>query len=238
MIVGRIRSGKQEHTIRNFYVRSVLLFKLDNLSRKRGLLAVLVAVVALAVAGTTVAYASMTKSVTLSVDGESQQVTALGGTVGDLLDAEGIEIRDHDQVAPGLDDEITEGTKISVRYARQLALSVDGDEQTYWVTATTVDGALQQIGRAFTGAALSVSRGAGIDRGGLALEVATPKRVTVKVGAAKAKTKTVAALDVRDLLESLEVKVDGDDKVKPALGATSTTATRSWSRASRRSPSA
>ena len=34
--------------------------KLDNLSRKRGLLAVLVAVVALAVAGTTVAYASMT----------------------------------------------------------------------------------------------------------------------------------------------------------------------------------
>ena len=78
-----------------------MLFKLDNLSRKRGLLAVLVALVALAVAGTTVAYASMTKSVTLSVDGESQQVTALGGTVGDLLDAEGIEIRNHDQVAPG-----------------------------------------------------------------------------------------------------------------------------------------
>ncbi len=197
-----------------------MFLKLDNLSRKRGLLAVLVALVALAVAGTTVAYASMTKSVTLSVDGESQQVTALGGTVGDLLDAEGIEIRDHDQVAPGLDDEITEGTKISVRYARQLALNVDGNEQTYWVTATTVDGALQQIGRAFTGAALSVSRGAGIDRGGLALEVATPKRVTLKVGAAKAKTKNVAALDVRDLLENLEVRVDKDDKVEPALGAT------------------
>ena len=216
-----------------------MLFKLDNLSRKRGLLAVLVALVALAVAGTTVAYASMTKSVTLSVDGESQQVTALGGTVGDVLDAEGIEIGDHDHVAPGLDDEVTDGTKISVRYARQLALSVDGKEQTYWVTATNVDGALQQIGRAFTGAALSVSRGTGIDRGGLALEVATPKRVTVKVGAAKAKTKTVAALDVRDLLESLDVQVDKDDKVKPgARHRPSTTATRSWSRASRRSPSA
>ena len=75
---------------------------------------------ALAVAGTTVAYASMTKSVTLSLDGESQQVTALGGTVGDLLDAEGIELRDHDQVAPDLDDEVTEGTKISVRFARPL----------------------------------------------------------------------------------------------------------------------
>ena len=197
-----------------------MLLKFENLSRKRGLMAVLVAVVALAVAGTTVAYASMTKSVTVSVDGKSQHVSALGGTVEDVLAAEGIEVGEHDKVAPELDQEVSDGTKISVRYGRPLELTVDGDTTTYWVTATDVDGALQQIGRAFTGAALSVSRGAGIDRGGLSLEVATPKRVTVKVGAAKPKTKTVAALDVRDLLESLEVEVDGDDKVKPALGAT------------------
>src|SRR4029078_5381627 len=49
---------------------------------------------------------------------------------------------------------------------------------------------------------------------------ATPKRVSVKVGAAKAKTKNVAALDVRDLLDNLELQVDKDDKVKPALGTT------------------
>jgi uncharacterized protein YabE (DUF348 family) len=195
-----------------------VLFTLDKLSRKRGLLAVLVAVVALAVAGTTVAYAAMTKSVTLSIDGKSQQVTALGGTVGDVLDAEGVEIRDHDQVAPDLDHEVTDGTKISVRFARRLELTVDGDQQTYWVTATDVAGALQQVGRAFTGAALSVSRGAGIDRGGLSLEVATPKRVTVKVGAARARKQTIAALDVRDLLERLDVEVDKDDRVRPALG--------------------
>ena len=197
-----------------------MLLKLDNLSRRRGLLAVLVTVMALAVAGTTAAYASMTKSVTLSLDGKPQQVTALGGTVGDLLDAEGIELRQHDQVAPDLDHEVTEGTKISVRFARPLELTVDGDQETYWVTATDVAGALQQIDRTFVGAALSVSRGTGIDRGGLSLDVATPKRVTVKVGAAKAKTRTVAALDVRDLLDRLGVEVDEDDKVKPALGAT------------------
>ncbi len=197
-----------------------MLLKLDNLSRKRGLLAVLVTVVALAVAGTTVAYASMTKSVTLSVDGSSQQVTALGGTVGDVLDAEGIELRHHDQVAPDLDHEVTEGTKISVRFARPLELTVDGDQETYWVTATDVAGALQQIDRTFVGAALSVSRGTGIDRGGLSLDVATPKRITLKVGAAKPKKQTVAALDVRDLLDRLDVQVDKDDKVKPALDAT------------------
>ncbi len=117
----------------------------------------------------------MTKSVTLSLDGKSRQVTALGGTVGDVLDAQGIELGDHDQVAPALDQAVTDGTRISVRFGRPLELDVDGKKQTYWVTATDVAGALQQIGRAFTGAALSVSRGADIDRGGLSLGGGDPQ---------------------------------------------------------------
>jgi len=197
-----------------------LLLKLDNLSRKRGLLAVLVAVVALAVAGTTVAYVSMTKSVTLSVDGKSQDLTAFGGTVGDVLDAQGVEVGEHDRVAPDLDQPVADGTRISVRYGRPLELSVDGDEQTYWVTATSVAGALDQIGRAYDGAAMSVSRGAQITRGGLSVELATPHTVSIKVGAARARHKTIAALDVRHLLKRLHVDVDRDDRVKPGLGAT------------------
>ncbi|MEO6512156.1 MAG: transglycosylase family protein [Nocardioides sp.] len=182
-------------------------------------MAVLVAVVALAVAGTTIAYASMTKSVTLSLDGRTHDVTAFGGTVGDVLDAQGVDVGDHDQVAPALDEPIRDGTRISVRFGRPLELTVDGDEQTYWVTATDVAGALDQIGRAYGGAALSVSRGADISRGGMSLEVATPKRVTVKVGADEAKRKNVAALDVRHLLKKLHVSVDQDDRVKPGLGS-------------------
>jgi uncharacterized protein YabE (DUF348 family) len=194
-----------------------LLLKLEKLSRKRALVAVLVAVVALAVAGTTVAYAAMTKSVTLSLDGRTQDVTAFGGTVGDVLDAQGVEVGTHDLVAPALDEPISDGTRISVRFGRPLELTVDGDEQTYWVTATDVAGALDQIGRAYDGAALSVSRGADITRGGLSLAVATPKRVTVKIGADKPQRKNIAVLDVRHLLAKLAVEVDGDDRVKPGL---------------------
>jgi uncharacterized protein YabE (DUF348 family) len=196
-----------------------LLFKLDQLSRKRGLMALLLAIVLMAVVGTTVAYAAMTKSVTLSLDGKAHEVTALGGTVGAVLEAEGVEIGDHDQVAPALDQEVADGTKISVRFGRPLELTVDGDTETYWVTATDVEGALQQIGRAYSGAALSVSRGAGIDRGGLEVEVATPKQISVKIGAGKATKTTIAALDVRHLLDQLGVDVDKDDQVKPGLGA-------------------
>jgi resuscitation-promoting factor RpfB len=195
-----------------------LLFRLDQLSRKRGLMAVLVAVVIAAVVGTTVAYAAMTKSVTLSLDGKSHEVSALGGTVAEVLDAEGVEIGDHDQVAPSLDQEVSDGTKISVRFGRPLELTVDGETQTHWVTATDVESALDQIGRGYEDAALSVSRGTGIDRGGLALEVATPQRISVKIGPRKAEKQTVAAFDVRDLLDQLGVKVDRDDRVKPGLG--------------------
>jgi len=191
--------------------------KLDHLSRRRGLLALLVGFVALAVAGTTVAYASLTKHVTVSVDGQPRQVTAFGGTVGDLLAAEGIRVGDHDYVAPDLAQEVNDGTSISVRYGRPLELSVDGVSHTYWVTATDVAGALDEIGLALSGAALSVSRGADIDRGGLSVEAATPKRVTVKVGADRTVKRTVAALDVADLLDQLGIGVDGDDQVKPGL---------------------
>ncbi len=194
-----------------------MLFKLEKISRSRALMTFLVAVVVLAVAGTTVGYAAMRKSVTLSLDGNAQQVTALGDTVGDVLEDEGVTLGDHDRVEPGVDQAVADGTRISVRFGRPLELNVDGHEQTYWVTATNVSGALQQIGRAFTGAALSVSRGADINRGGLSLDVATPKKVSVKVGADRAKTRTVAALDVRDLLDQLDVSVDKDDRVEPAL---------------------
>jgi uncharacterized protein YabE (DUF348 family) len=203
-----------------------LLFRFEQLSRRRGLLAALIAVVAVAVVGTTAAYAAMTKTVTLSLDGDSQEVSALGSTVGDVLDAEGVQIGDHDQVAPELDQEVSDGTLISVRFGRPFELTVDGDTRTYWVTATDVAGALQQIGRSFTGAALSVSRGAGIDRGGLSVDVATPKNVSVKVGAAKAKRMNVAALHVRGLLDQLGVEVDEDDRVRPALDATIDDGTR------------
>ena len=49
--------------------------------------------------------------------------------------------------------------------------------QTHWVTSTDVAAALGEIGERFLGAELSTSRGAGIDRDGMALEVVTPKKL-------------------------------------------------------------
>ena len=192
--------------------------KLAAIFRSRGVLIGLVTAVVLALAGTTAGYAALSKSVTVSLDGQPREVTAMGGTVGDVLSAEGIEVGEHDIVAPSVDEEVADGSRISVRFGRPLELSVDGKETTHWVTSTDVAAALGEIGKRFLGADLSTSRGAGIGRDGMALEVVTPKKLELKIGAKKPVKRELTALTVKDALEEMNVKVDKRDIVKPGLG--------------------
>ena len=120
---------------------------------------------------------------------------------------------------PAPDSEIEDGSQITVRYSKPLALSIDGVHQTYWTTATKVEAALDQLGIRFAGAELSASRGATIDREGMALRITTPKSVVVKLGAEKPREVVLAATDVADLLDELGAAYDDDDVVRPGLDA-------------------
>ena len=192
--------------------------RLAQLSKSKAVLATLVGVIVAAVAGTTVGYAALSKDVTLTLDGQTTQVSAIGDTVGDVLAAEGVEVSDKDLVAPGLDEAVTDGSAIAVQFGRPLELSVDGETQTYWVNSTDVASALGEIGRRFEGADLSASRSSSIGRSGLTLEVVTPKVVRIKLGAKDLKKRELTALTVADVLESMGFEVDKHDKVSPSLG--------------------
>ena len=154
--------------------------------------------------------------VIVSVDGKAKDVSVNADTVGEVLEAEGIEIGDRDAVAPSIDTEVEDGSAISVRYARQLSLEVDGKAQDHWVTATTVGGALAELGRDYDRAELSTSRGAYIGRDGMSLDVVTPKNVKVELAGKKAKKVSVTALTVGDALKDLGVDLERRDKVSPA----------------------
>ena len=134
--------------------------QLTHLSHNRKLLVGLVGAIALALLGSGAAYASMSKSVTVSVDGKESTVRTFGDNVGDVLASKGIEPGSHDSVVPSVDSPVEDGSRVAVRLGRPLALSIDGDKKTVWTTATKVSSALDQIGTRFGGAALSVSRGA------------------------------------------------------------------------------
>jgi uncharacterized protein YabE (DUF348 family) len=191
--------------------------KLGSLLRSRGVLIGLVTAVVVALAGTTVGYAALSKSVTVSLDGQPHEVTAMGGTVGDVLSSEGIEVGKHDIVAPSVDEQVADGSRISVRFGRPLELSVDGDEQTHWVTSTDVAAALGEIGKRFLGADLSTSRSAGIGRDGMALEIVTPKKLKLEIAGKKPVKKELTALTTKDALKEMHVKVGKHDIVRPGL---------------------
>jgi uncharacterized protein YabE (DUF348 family) len=191
--------------------------RIAQLSRSKAVLATLVGVIVAAVAGTTVGYAALSKDVTLTLDGETRQVSAIGDTVADVLASEGIEVTDKDLVAPAVDETIADGTAIAVQFGRPLELSVDGESRTYWVNSTDVASALGEIGRRFDGADLSASRGSSIGRSGLTLEIVTPKVVRLKLGAKDLRKRTVTALTVADVLKSMDFEVDKHDKVTPSL---------------------
>ncbi|WGL51842.1 transglycosylase family protein [Nocardioides sp. BP30] len=188
----------------------------QRLNTRRNLI-VLAAVGALAVAGTTAGYASLNHDVTLTVDGRTKHVDTMSSTVAGVLKAQHISVGPHDEVAPGLSDKVGDGSQIDVRFGKPLNLDVDGHKQTYWVTADTVDDALDEIGSNYRAAALSTSRSASIGREGMALEVTTPKTITVQLAGAKPEVRTVAAGTVGEALTQLGYDPHGRDVVHPAV---------------------
>ena len=167
---------------------------------------------ALAVAGTTFAYAALNNDVALAVDGQTSEISTMSRTVGDVLAGQNITVGEHDVVVPALDSPVSDGTKIAVQYGRQVTVTVDGQKQEFWTTATSVDQALQSLQLDTAGADLSTSRSAGIGREGLDLTVNTAKTITVELAGKDKKIETTA-LTVGQALTEAGIAVDSDDKL-------------------------
>jgi resuscitation-promoting factor RpfB len=167
---------------------------------------------ALALAGTTFGYANLNKDVTLSIDGQTAQVRTNAKTVGALLASRGIEVNDHDVVAPGLDTKVEDGTRIAVKFGRQVTFTIDGAGRTIWTTATTVNDALKTLSVDLSGAELSTSRSSAIGRQGLTIIIATQKTIII-VDAGEKRTITTTGQTLGDALSAAKIKVDENDKL-------------------------
>jgi resuscitation-promoting factor RpfB len=185
--------------------------------KKAAILAVSAAVVAAGTGGAA-AVASATKHVTLSVDGKKRQLSSRADTVGEMLESEGVDLGSRDAVAPDPRASLEDGTRVAVRYARPLDLEIDGGDREVWVTALSVDAALDQIGVREEGAVVSASRSARIPRDGMDLEVRTPQGVVV-VADGKRRTVETTAPTVRRVLAEADVEVGKRDRVSAPLSA-------------------
>lgn len=158
------------------------------------------------------AWTATGKSATLSIDGQSREVGFRGDIVADVLEAAGLSVGAHDLLVPSASAAVQDGARVAVRRGRQIELVVDGQQRLVWVTATSVDEALDQIGLREQNLALSASRSRSIPLAGFSLRVTTRKHIAVIADNLTQERDTTAAT-VGDALAEIGIALDGDDRL-------------------------
>nr|WP_308212647.1 transglycosylase family protein [Nocardia zapadnayensis] len=176
------------------------------------------AVVITALVGGAGSFVALNKSVNLTVDGQSEQVRTFGSTVGDVLAAQGLEVDERDAVQPGAEAQIERDMTIVLNTAKDLDLTVDGIALDEWTTANTVGQALADLGVEAEGAEVSLPLDEQLTEDGTALDVVTPKGVTVVADGEQQVVEATAAT-VSEVLAEAGVEVSGEDIVSAPLTA-------------------
>ena len=202
---------------------------MTSLPRSRTPLIVAGVALAAAAAGG-VAYEATGKTVTLTVDGDSREVDFRGDTAADVLAAAGLDAGKRDLLVPSAGSAVEDGDEVALRRARELELVVDGKPRTVWVTAASVDEALEQVGLTDRALALSASRSRGIPLDGLKLAVTTPKDITI-VADGKTLPRTTTTRTSGEALAEAKIVLDADDRLshdrsRPVVDGLKLTVTR------------
>lgn len=175
--------------------------------------------IALVVGGGTAAYGAMSSSVTLSIDGKSESVRTLGGTVGDVLDSRDIEVRSDDRLSLPADHELSDGDEIDLDYAKPVTLSLDGKVSKHTVFEKTVGDAVDEIGIDLpAGSFVSEDDADPLSREANSLVVSTNKDLVIKADGEKKKVKT-AEPTVAGALDAAGIELGDEDEVKPGISS-------------------
>jgi len=177
-----------------------------------------------------IAWASFSKTVTLTVDGTATSVSTRAGSVGDVLADADVSVGEHDTLAPSADSPIGDGGEIVLNRGRLLTLTVDGVQREIWVTARSVDDALDQLGFRQDDIYVSASRSERLPLDGMALDLRMPKQVDILVDG-KTLPVTTTAPDVTALLEEEDISLAATDTTsmygeQPLLSGMNLTITR------------
>jgi len=91
-----------------------------------------------------VLYQGTKKSVKLEANGETIEVSTHAKTVEQLLQNQNIDIAEHDKISPSLNTKIVNGLAITWEQAKEVTISVDGNQSKVWTTETQVKDILKE----------------------------------------------------------------------------------------------
>lgn len=155
------------------------------------------------------------KTVTLTVDGASVTVATMKARVIDVVEENGFDVGERDDLYPAADQPVHQSDTIVLRRSRPLQISLDGqDSRQVWTTASTVQDALAQL-EMTDKAPAAASRGSRVPLAGMALPVVSAKTVQLDDGGAL-RTVRLAAPTVAGLLEAAGAPLQQRDSVVPA----------------------
>lgn len=156
-------------------------------------------------------------TVTVTIDGEEQEVDTRANTVGQLLEELGIEVSENDFLSIDLDEELTQGANIEYEQANNVYITIDGETKTFQTTEETLGDLLDQ-----QGITLSKHDHLSHDQeqklfNTLHVVIHKAFEVTIDDGGEKMKVWTTRS-SVKDLLKKYDVSLPNKkDKIKPKL---------------------
>ena len=182
---------------------------------KKSILKATLASLLVSLVGGGAAAIAMNKSVTVDIDGEAHQFNTYAGTVGEVLQDEGITVGSHDALSPSPNAAINDDGKIVLQRGRQLHLTIDGQKRDFWVRATTVGEALQQLNLSAAGAKMSQSADKEIPLNGMSVEVKTLKNVTFFDGGNAPQAVQTNAVTAGEFLKERNLTLGPEDSITP-----------------------
>lgn len=159
------------------------------------------------------------KDLVVEVNGDKVELATFAKDVDGALQAAGVQVGEEDIVSPAPSESVADGDEISVRTAKPVAVSIDGEQQQLSTTDLTVSDLLNNLQGVNPGAAVKSGED-DVDKDtqlkdGMDLEVVSPKIIKINDGGKNTYTK-IAAKTVDDVLKERGIKLDEDDRVFPA----------------------
>ncbi|AEX69502.1 transglycosylase family protein [Corynebacterium diphtheriae] len=174
-------------------------------------------IASLAVGGVTAQ--QLKKDITVDLNGEHISLATFSRDVDGVLRQAGVNVGEKDMVYPAPSETVADNDTVTVRTSKQVSVVIDGVKKDVTTNAITVEELFSQLNdvpAALSSASLNVEKGARIPAEGMALDVVTPKIISLTTGDKTVFTQ-IAAATVADVLKERGIDVDADDVVMPAL---------------------
>lgn len=153
---------------------------------------------------------AMSNEVAVDAYGEQSTVRTFSPTVAEVLDAQGITVKDTDLVTPSLDTTVADGTEITIQARRPVTITIDGKPTEVLTTGTTVSDALSGMEFRAEGAKVTPAPDTELSDDANTVEVVTRKNITF-VGQYGEVTFGVNALTVGDAMDQVLTDIEPTD---------------------------